>query len=258
VEADPRATWERMLKLFPGLLAAGLALIYVLGAIATGGEFEGGNIDPSEAVPLLSIEQLLAHGIGVVVKPATFATIAGSLIMVGAVWLDAATTPDSADESLRDEPAWGLLAGGACLMVLLALALVPINQLAGTVVMACGFMVALFWSDFFPSKPQVRRLGPLLAIAAIIVGLGINAYTDPIPLPSLNLIMKPTGEKIDGAYITHNDSTWYLFQRSTGEIQAYRDDEVGLAAIAQGSNDSGSKQSLGAHALQYAEEILPR
>lgn len=63
---------ERLLKLFPGTLAGGVALVYILGAIVTGSQFSGAGIDPSVAVPLLSIDQLLARGVGVLVQPTAF------------------------------------------------------------------------------------------------------------------------------------------------------------------------------------------
>src|SRR5689334_24001523 len=71
---------ERLLKLFPGLLAGGLAIVYALGAIATGSEFSGAGIDPRDAVPLLSVDQLLARGIGVLVKPTAFLLIVAGFL----------------------------------------------------------------------------------------------------------------------------------------------------------------------------------
>lgn len=64
----PVTTFERVLKLFPGFLAGGLALVYILGAIVTGSEMSGAGMDPPDVIPLLSIEQLLARGVGVLVQ----------------------------------------------------------------------------------------------------------------------------------------------------------------------------------------------
>jgi hypothetical protein len=249
---------ERLLRIFPGLLAGGLALIYVLGAIATGSEFAGAGIDPSEAVPLLSIQQLLARGIGVVVKPIALLTITGLLVaLIGAIAVQLfhlveanADEPGQAGTGLEAETA--LIVGGIALLTVI---LTPLNQVPGTLLMVlgigCGF--ALVDSDI--SSQWVWRLLPALAIGMFVFGLGVNAYTDPIPIPRLQLTLMARDQTRQGRYVTHSDSTWYLYDRGKNEIQAYPDEAVHLASISKGP--SGGSKSLWGYTWGFLRGLVP-
>ena len=247
---------ERLLKLFPGLLAGGLALVYILGAVATGSEFEGVGIDPTDAVPLLSIEQLLARGIGVLVRPTTFMTILAVLLLVMTFVF---RLSDPGHKPVSPERLRTAIAAAFGATSLFALFLIPVDQIAGMVIGSVGLTGAfvLTHSDAEWSQ-RWRGLAPLLITVAVFLGLGANAYTDPAPLPTVKLSLTSSLDVPEGRFITHRDSTWYLYNSAAEAIEAYSDAEVVSAVINERpSGSSNDDQTLAVYAWDGLTSLPP-
>lgn len=223
---------ERLLKVFPGLLAGAVAVVYVLGAVATGSEFDGAGIDPRDAVPLLSIDQILARGIGLLVAPA-FAVGALSVVIGGGVLLFMVARAElgggngTLDTAVASSwrPFW---AG----MVASSLLLTPLNQLPGFLVALVGGFTAGFAAAHLPD--DWKGLKPVfvgLVLVAIVLGFGVNAYTDPAPISKAELELANSHSTVRGRLITHSDATWYIFDSSEDRVRGYSDGAVSAATV---------------------------
>lgn len=256
---------ERLLKLFPGLLAGGLALVYVLGAVVTGSEFAGSGIDPGVAVPLLSIEQLLARGVGILVKPtAILFALEFVVILVQGVALHffqqrVESREDGSKSSGRvrkrllskrqkelRKRVLLLLGFGMCIVLFL---FVPVDQLLGSIFILGGFWIAL---TIYLLEPGVakrwRPLFVLALVASFVIGLGIIAYTDPNPLANARLELKSGDESPEGTFVSHSHSTWYLYNENLGQIEAFPDEAIDTAFVEKrASGDSNDGKSLGSY-----------
>jgi|GEM_PF-3519531 len=251
---------ERLLRLFPGLLAGGLAIVYVLGAIATGSEFSGAGIDPRDAVPLLSVEQLLARGIGVLVKPTAFLLILALALFFLQVLvaqivrqhLRRGLDEDQDTSDIRTDIFFGLL------LVLVALLFIPLNQVVGYLILVITFWIGISLPTTYPSMPsRWQRLLPLLFVIGLLISQGVLAYMDPAPLGRVSLDLK-RGQEQDGFYVTHSDSTWYLYDDDGEEIKAFADESVDSATLAERPDSSSNDdKSLGAYAWGAIVDVLP-
>jgi hypothetical protein len=211
---------ERLLKVFPGLLAGGVAVVYVLGAVASGGEFDGAGMDPRDVVPLLSIDQILARGIGLLVAPVFAASalavvIGGGILVILLVRGELTGESDAVDKAVASSwrPFW---AG----MVASTLIVTPVNQLPGLMIGllaagAAGFAAAHLPDDWQGSKPMFVGL----VLVAIVLGFSVNAYTDPAPLPQARLRLANDKPIVRGQLVSHSDATWYIYDSSDDQIQ---------------------------------------
>jgi hypothetical protein len=250
-------TVERCLKLFPAFLAGGLALVYILGAIATGSEFEGAGADPRDAVPLLSIEQLLARGIGVLVQPSgLFMMGYALLILLTAVF---AVVMNERRKRSQEPPrrvsstlqrVLRIQAYLLGVMVLAGLIAAPVERL-GTLFPMAAIPITFY---FVSRSGNPRRWIPAVFVVmfiSIMTGLGLSAFVDPSPLPKVKLQLTPN-HKTEGTYLTHSDSTWYVFDGERARIHAFPDDRIQKATIEDRPRDSDD----GKRAIVYAWEGL--
>lgn len=243
--------WERVFKLAPAAVAFGLALIYILGAIAAGSEFDGAGVDPRDAVPLLSLQQILARGIGLLIRPSTMLSLLLFVLGLGALLAGVDRVEalkrelqnrapgaggQGANRSrnrVRGRPKAAIASGlvGAAMM-LIGLFIFPLNQLPG----ALGMVLILSLAGiFYERAPAGRRphsgflVGAL--VLALVVALGVTAYTDPTPTPRVAVHRVNGRTTVRGSLITHNDSTWYLFEHDTNEIRALPDTVVDSTTV---------------------------
>lgn len=251
---------ERLLKLFPGLLAGGLAIVYVLGAIATGSEFSGAGIDPRDAVPLLSVDQLLARGIGVLVKPTAFVLLLGASFLVLNVLVlqvfqqraSAYSGDDSDLNEIRIDVFFGLS------MTMVVVIFTPLNQMVGYLILAITLWAGVFLPTVSRSMPrQWQRLFPLVIVIGLVLSEGVLAYMDPAPLGMVSLELRRE-QMQEGVFVTHSDSTWYLYNRDRGEIKAFADDSVESATLDERPDSSSNDdKSLGTYAWDALTDALP-
>jgi hypothetical protein len=255
---------ERIVKLFPALLAGGLALVYVLGALVTGSAFEGAGIDPRDAVPLLSLEQVLARGIGVLVAPSTFLLLLAFAVSVlngyalgrwRGKLLTQGGRPRPSDSRSEKKALVGAFAVTGCVILFI----VPLNQLPGLAIALVAFMIATFITAF---GPDGRRSGKMTSTAVVVIGivlgLMVNAYTDPTPSAKVELEVRGRSEPVAGILVTHSNSTWYVFSEVTEKISAYSDDTVAVATIdKRPSGESNDDLNLIGHAWDGIQTISP-
>jgi hypothetical protein len=238
---------ERVLKLFPAVLAAGLAVVYVLGAVVIGAEFGGAQIDPSDALPLLSIDQLLARGVGVLVKPTIlYVAFQVVVLLMNSFSLnviarineahdhDAKKHPSSAHKARSRQRIGKLAAWSMGVFVALILFFAaPTDQLLGATIVSGGLWISfagpLAFPDTFRNRPKWWPL--MIGIVTFLIGFGVIAYTDPSPRPELHLKVVAQSDPLEGLFVTHNDSTWYFFEEGTEDIRGIPDTKVVDASI---------------------------
>jgi len=137
---------------------------------------------------------------------------------------------------------------------------VPVDQLPGMVASGAILLFALALAESEPGhwSQKWRPLLPVLALVAFFVGFGVNAYTDPSPLPKLELALVDSESAPDGAFITHRDSTWYLFNDEIEAIEAYSDRAVASASIdKRPSGSSNDDQTLAGYAWDGLVSVSP-
>ena len=264
--------FERFLKLFPALLAGSLALVYVLGAIVTGSEFAGAGVDPSDAVPLLSVEQMLARGIGVLVELS--ALLIGAMLLLSiaiAVAMHIANQRfdsraqgrenTSGEEGTKSEIR-GVLRKILRYQAYLMMGLLFIGAFVAPFERVSG-LVPLFAMPIalvaLSRATEPRKWAPAIMIVmgiSYVLSLGIIAYTDPEPLPAAKLHLI-SGQEPDGAFLTHSNSTWYLYDSKSREILAFPDQGVRKADIGSRPADSGDGGRIGVYAWETAAGLFP-
>jgi hypothetical protein len=235
---------ERFLSLFPAFLAGGLALVYILGAIATGSEFEGAGVDPADAVPLLSIEQLLARGIGVLVQPFGLFMMGYALLLLFATIFvvvlnerrERSPSPQRRASS-RLQRALRIQAYALSAMIIVGFIVAPVERLAGLVPFVAVPIVSYGVSRSESPRKWIAAVFVVMLIS-VVFGLGLSAFVDPSPLPEVKLKLT-SSQQIRGTYLTHSDSTWYVFDGASKSTLAFPDNRVKKATIEKRPGDSG-------------------
>jgi hypothetical protein len=255
-------TVERLIKLMPGLVAGGLALIYILGAIVAGSEFEGTGVDARDAVPLLSLEQILARGIGVLVRPN--ALLAMLAIFLGLAALSPSLVRPSRPKLNRESNVRNSRSGFAlllgCLSIVGGFLMTPMNQLPGLLVTLLGFTLAsaVLYAHGSDEWKYRRSASLVAALIALCLGLGVTAFTDPTPAAEVAVERTRDQPSARGVLITHSSATWYVFEDSGGQIRAYPDRSVKSATIfKRPSGNSNDGKTLAKYIWEGIPSILP-
>lgn len=82
-------------------------------------------------------------------------------------------------------------------------------------------------------------------MASFVIGLGVIAYTDPNPLANAKLNLKSKAEPLEGIFVSHSNSTWYLYNKNLSAIDAIPDAVVDAASIEdRASGDSNDDDSV--------------
>lgn len=89
-----------------------------------------------------------------------------------------------------------------------------------------------------------------LPLLSVIVGFAVLAYTDPPPLARAQIVLRHEQRPKSGAFVTHSNGTWYLYDQVRRRIHAYPDRIVRAATVHKRPNGEGNEESLGAGFLR--------
>lgn len=204
-------------------LAAGVGVLYAVGAVLTTAQLRTADLAPRDTLPLIPLSQLLGRGMSVFLKP--FAGV----LAVGVVYLGALLVGEQIEVKLRerfgrrgaDQRRWprALVVGAAAAL----LVLVSPGDVAGAIAVSCA--VLLLWVF------RLARLRATLLVwaGAATIALLVVSFYRPQPLPKVSLVAA-SGRTVEGDLVTVSGGTWYVGERER-QFVAMRGDDIRSARI---------------------------
>jgi hypothetical protein len=126
----------------------------------------------------------------------------------------------------------------------------PVAAVPGSLVLF-ALPISLYMVSRSEEPGKWLPLVPMVVLVSFLVWLGANAYLVPAPLPTAHLQLK-AGHEPSGVFLTHTDSTWYIFEKKSETIRAFSDESTLQAEIEEATGSDIDRNSL----LEYAWEAL--
>jgi hypothetical protein len=193
-------------------LAAGVGVLYAVGAVLTTAQLRKADLAPRDTLPLIPLSQLLGRGMSVFLKP--FAGV----LAIALAFLVALLVGEALERRFREllgrRGTRALIAGSACaLLVLLS---------PGDVAIAIGLSCAVLLAWVF----DLARLTTVLLVWAGVatIALLVVSFYRPQPLPQVSMV-GAGGRAVEGDLVTVSGGTWYVGQRKR-QFVALRSDDI--------------------------------
>ena len=226
-------------RFLPGIVAAVLALVYVVGSMNAAGAFSREGLSVT-VVRLLSLEQILVRGVSVVTQPELLLCAVIWLIVMGLLFRIAAKRLAAA-QALADDPgvpdevlhrrARRARRIGLLLIWLPLLSLLAMPWRVGVLVLGMGILFCLVIL-VLPNPESSERLRAqfytAFAIAVAVVYLAAN-FLIPLRQPTVEMTVEGLSHPVEGVYITKVDATWYIAVDEEGSgrsVQSFSDAAV--------------------------------
>jgi hypothetical protein len=193
-------------------LALSLAVIYLFGAIDLIGQLLYAGIRPSDALPVIPIEQILARGIVVGAEALLLLVAVILIVAMGEVVVDLSLSSGNRGAHARNSSPFALTRENAPALVMgvgfIAMFMPPpvlLQMIPPLVVLS---LVTLLMAE----QKRYRRLSTA-ALAVVVTLVLSTSFVFPDPLPKIEL-QGNTGPIASGTLVTSTGSAWYIAEGS--------------------------------------------
>ncbi len=207
----------------PGLVAAGLGLVYAAGAFSKMAEVMKAGYEPALIFPLIPTEQFLSRGLAVLLDPSSLLTVF-ILFTSGLSNLSVREGMIKAGQHEQDDRIRRRVVGLAAVLAVPAALFAPLD-LVGRLAIAGGLTFVTYTTLFWPPyvvTPTFRRRTVVVLVTFWLTSVIAGTFLSGDRPPDVRISAPPAPSQ--GPLLARTDDTWYIGQKTktVGAIPASR------------------------------------